>query len=90
MPYDRTKPFNELPLLPPTDVEDDVEVLKKLVNASRALASTNSSLHRLPNPTMLVNTIALHELVDAKILSDAKDGKEVFYIDDDLIKILKC
>ena len=29
------------------------------------------------------------ELVAAKILSPAKDGKEVYYINDDLIQILK-
>ena len=57
MAYDRSKPFNELPLLPPQKaVEEDIDVLKKLVTAARALASTNSNIHRLPNPTMLVNT----------------------------------
>lgn len=29
-----------------------------------------------------------NELVDAKILSHIKDGKEVFYINDDLVRIL--
>ena len=42
-------------------MEEDVEVMKKLVTASRASATTNSSIHRLPNPTMLINTIALQE-----------------------------
>ena len=62
MAYDRAKPFNELPLLPPSlEVENDVEVLKKLVTSSRALAAVNSSIMRLPNPSMLINTIALQE-----------------------------
>lgn len=62
MAYDRTKPFNDLPCLPPAnDVENDVEILKKLVVSSRALATVNSSIQRLPNPLMLVNTIALQE-----------------------------
>jgi Fic family protein len=62
MVYDRTQPFNNLPPLPPTkDLEEDVEVMKKLVTASRELATVNSSIHRLPNPTMLINTIALQE-----------------------------
>ena len=56
--------------------------MKKLVTASRALATTNSSIHRLSNPYF-------GELVAAKILSPAKDGKEVYYINDDLIQILK-
>ena len=52
----------DLPLLPPnSEIENDVEILKKLVTASRALAAVNSSIMRLPNPLMLVNTIALQE-----------------------------
>lgn len=59
---DRNRPFNELPLLPPEiEVENDPEVLKKLVSASRALASVNSEIIRLPNPLMLINTIAIQE-----------------------------
>ena len=30
-----------------------------------------------------------NELVDAKILSPVKDGKELFYVNDDLIRILE-
>lgn len=60
MAHDRTQPFSNLPLLPPSkNMEEDIEVMKKLVIASRALATTNSSIGRLPNPTMLINTIAL-------------------------------
>jgi Fic family protein len=60
--YDRNVPFNELPLLPPPEeVENDPVVLKKLVSSSRALASVNTNILRLPNPYMLVNTIALQE-----------------------------
>lgn len=62
MTYDRTKPFNSLPPLPPKkDIEEDIDILKKLVTASRALATTNSGVQRLPNPYMLINTIALQE-----------------------------
>ena len=37
--YDRNKPFNELPLLPPNDKILDGEVLLKWGYASRALAN---------------------------------------------------
>lgn len=60
--YDRNEPFDELPLLPPPEeIENDPVVLKKLVAASRALASVNTNILRLPNLYMLVNTIALQE-----------------------------
>lgn len=81
MEYDRTKPFNELPILPPAaNVEEDIEVLKKLVTASRALATTNSSIHRLPNPTMLINTIALQEAQTSTAIEN------IFTTEDELYK----
>ena len=81
MAYDRSKPFNELPLLPPQKaVEEDIDVLKKLVTAARALASTNSNIHRLPNPTMLVNTIALQEAQTSTAIEN------IFTTEDELYK----
>ncbi len=38
---------------------EDLEILKKLLLASRALATVNTNMLRLPNPFMLINTIAL-------------------------------
>lgn len=81
MPYDRTVPFNDLPILPPSQaIEDDIVILKKLVTASRALASVNSAVLRLPNPTMLVNTIALQE---AKTSTEIEN---IFTTEDELYK----
>lgn len=81
MAYDRTQPFNDLPLLPPSkNMEEDVEVMKKLVIASRALATTNSSINRLPNPTMLINTIALQEAQTSTAIEN------IFTTEDELYK----
>lgn len=81
MPYDRTVPFNDLPLLPPAnEVEEDVVILKKLVTASRALAAVNASVLRLPNPTMLVNTIALQEAKTSTAIEN------IFTTEDELYK----
>lgn len=80
MSYERTKPFNNLPLLPPENISDDVDILKKLVTASRALAGVNSNIRRLPNPYMLINTIALQE---AKASSAIEN---IFTTEDELYK----
>ncbi len=81
MAYDRSKPFNDLPLLPPAAaVENDVDILKKLVVASRALATANSSIQRLPNPFMLVNTIALQEAQTSTAIEN------IFTTEDELYK----
>lgn len=81
MLHDRTQPYNSLPLLPPVnEIENDIDVLKKLVTASRALAAVNSSILRLPNPLMLVNTIALQEAQASTAIEN------IFTTDDELFK----
>jgi Fic family protein len=81
--YDRNNPFNELPLLPtPKEVEDDPEILKKLVKASRALASINSNVLRLPNPDMLINTIGLQEAKTSTAIEN------IFTTEDELYKAI--
>ncbi|MCK5821545.1 MAG: hypothetical protein KAH17_06660 [Bacteroidales bacterium] len=54
--------------------------MRKLVTSSRALASVNSNVMRLPNPYMLVNTVALQE---AKTSTEIED---IFTTEDDTIK----
>jgi Fic family protein len=79
--FDRNNPFNYLPLLPPsTEIDNDSDILKKLVSASRALASVNINVMRLPNPYMLVNTIALQE---AKTSTEIEN---IFTTEDELYK----
>jgi Fic family protein len=83
MPYDRNKPFNDLPLLPPpAQIENDIEILKKLVSSSRALATVNSGMLRLPNPYMLVNTIALLEAQTSTAIEN------IFTTEDELYKAI--
>lgn len=79
--FDRSKPFNHIPTLPPSaEIENDPEILKKLVSASRALATVDGNLNRLPNPLMLVNTIALQE---AKASTEIEN---IFTTEDELYK----
>ena len=81
--FDRNLPFNSLPLLPPEkQLEEDPEILRKLVTASRALATVNGSILRLPNPDMLVNTIALQE---AKISTEIEN---IFTTEDELYRAI--
>ncbi|HAA13579.1 MAG TPA: Fic family protein [Cytophagales bacterium] len=62
LPFDRTVPYNHLPLLPlSNEVLTDPEVLQAWGYAGRQLFGLRSNLLRLPNPNMLVNTISLQE-----------------------------
>lgn len=81
--FDRNKPFNNLPLLPPTDEKIfSKEVLLKFAEANRALGKLDGISQKLPNPLMLVNTIALQE---AKSSSEIEN---IFTTDDELYKAL--
>ena len=81
--YDRNIPYNNLPLLPPPEeIENDPEILKKLVRASRALASVNGNMARLPNPYMLVNTITLQEAKTSTAIEN------IFTTEDELYKAI--
>jgi Fic family protein len=78
--FDRSKPFNQLPHMPPPEDIIDKDVLLHWGYASRNLAELNKNLQRLPNPLMLVNTISLRE---AKSSSEIEN---IFTTDDELYK----
>ncbi len=81
MKFDRLQPFEDLPLLPPSaDINNDIEILKKLVLASRALATVNGNLNRLPNPLMLINTLSLQEA------RTSTEIENIFTTEDELYK----
>ena len=80
--FDRSKPFNQLPMLPPPEEIIDKDVLLQWGYASRNLAELNKNLHRLPDPSMLVNTISLRE---AKSSSEIEN---IFTTNDELYKAI--
>ena len=81
--YDRNKPYNNLPLLPPSeDKIITINVLHALNKANKALAELKGIAKKLPNQSMLVNTIALRE---AKASSEIEN---IFTTDDELYKSL--
>ena len=81
--YDRNQPYNQLPSLPPPDDKVvTVEILKAVINANKALAELKGLAKKLPNQSMLVNTIALRE---AKASTEIEN---IFTTDDELYKAL--
>jgi len=78
--FDRTQPFNDLPDLPPSGDVQDKEVLMKWGLASRALAELNKNILRIPNPSMLVNTISLQEAQSSTAIEN------IFTTEDELYK----
>jgi len=80
--FNRNTPYNSLPLLPPKTTLETTKVLRKTIDASRALAKLNGMLTNLPNPTLFLDTIHLQE---AKASSEIEN---IITTNDDLYKSL--
>jgi Fic family protein len=61
MKFDKTKPYNDLPLLPPTVEIESKSVLRSCIAANRALAELKGVGELIPNQEMLINAIPLQE-----------------------------
>jgi Fic family protein len=69
-PFDPSKPYNDLPLLPPTADVETKSVLKKCVKAGRALATLRQAAALIPNQDVLINTIPLREASDSSAIEN--------------------
>jgi Fic family protein len=61
MAFDPLKPYNDLPLLPPSKNIETNAILKKAISAGRALAELKGLGATIPNQAILVNSIILQE-----------------------------
>src|SRR5688572_24748623 len=61
MSFDPTKPYNDLPLLPPKIELETREVLRKAIAANKALAELKGAGDLIPNQAILINSIPLQE-----------------------------
>lgn len=62
MSFDRTRPYNDLPLLPPQGVDlESKAILKQIVPTSRALAELKGAGNLIPNQGVLLTTLGLQE-----------------------------
>ncbi len=82
-PYNRNEPYNQLPLLPPPDEKViSIRIMQAVNKANKALAELKGFAKKLPNQSMLVNTISLRE---AKASTEIEN---IFTTDDELYKEL--
>jgi Fic family protein len=59
--FDSTRPYNDLPRLPPAAEIESRAILKALVDARAALAELKQAGHLIPNQSILINTIPILE-----------------------------
>lgn len=78
--FNKEKPFNDLPLLPPKAELETKDIFTKTITASRALAQLNGAIRNLPNPSLFLDTLHLQE---AKASSEIEN---IITTNDDLYK----
>ena len=61
MDFSRSKPFNDLPELPPVAQIETHAVLKKAIGANKALAELRGAGHLIPNQSVLIQVLGLQE-----------------------------
>jgi Fic family protein len=64
------KPYNDLPLLPPTQNIETLPVMRKCVAAGRALARLQQAAALIPNQDVLINSIPLREARDSSAIEN--------------------
>lgn len=79
MNFNRSKPHNDLPLLPPKiDVESKI-ILKKAISANRALASMASYCKQLPNESIFYSTLFLKEAKESSEIENIVTTNDELY-----------
>lgn len=61
MPFDRSQPYNDLPLLPPAVELESKAVLKQAIASNRVLANLRGLAAQIPNQGVLISSIVLQE-----------------------------
>jgi len=80
MAYNKNSPFNDLPPLPPVNVNlETPEILKQLSKASRHLGELNGLCVSLPDPQLLINTIVLQECKDSSDIENIVTTQDELY-----------
>jgi len=74
-------PYNELPALPPNSDLETKPIMRKVIRASRALSELNGALRNLPNPTLFLDTIHLHEAKSSSEIENIVTTNDDLYRD---------
>lgn len=68
--FDPSRPFNELPPLPPKSDIETRSILKQCIEARSALAELKQAGELIPNQDVLINTIPLREAKDSSAIEN--------------------
>jgi Fic family protein len=68
--FNKEKPYNDLPLLPPEADLENKELLREAIKANKSLAELKGIAQTIPNQTILINTLPMQE---AKLSSEIEN-----------------
>lgn len=77
--FNKNLPFNELPNLPPKVSLETPEIFKATIKANRLLAELKGFCQTLPNPELLLNTIALQESKESNAIENIVTTQDELY-----------
>lgn len=84
MPFNRSQPYNDLPLLPPVAELETKAVLKQAIAANRVLANLRGLAAQIPNQGMLISSIVLQEArLSSEIENIVTSNDELYRADAD-------
>ena len=79
MKFNSNIPFNDLPPLPPSIDIETKTILKKAINANKALAGLKGICSIIPNPSILVNSIILQEAKNSSQIENIVTTNDQLY-----------
>lgn len=77
--FDRNKPYNKLPLLPPKIELETKEILKKAISANKELASMAAFCKQLPNESIFYSSVFLKEAKDSSEIENIVTTNDELY-----------
>lgn len=77
--FNRNKPYNDLPHLPPLVEVESKNILKKAIAANKALARMSMCCKQLPNEAILYNTLFLKEAKDSSEIENIVTTNDELY-----------
>lgn len=80
MTFSADQPYNDLPLLPPSQyIWETIDIYKVLTEARAALAELKGRCPIIPNPMMLINTLVLQEAKDSSSIENIFTTSDKLY-----------
>ncbi|WPO82774.1 Fic family protein [Chryseobacterium sp. JJR-5R] len=77
--FNKNKPFNELPDLPPKNNLETPAIFKSVIKANKLLAELKGFCQTLPHPELLLNTIVLQESKESNAIENIVTTQDELY-----------